>query len=156
MSDPIPITKALSKAIASTPTPFSQNAADANPAAIDRKRARELEMSDRQSYRKMCRHLGLDELRELDDHKLADDVLARVAKAVAIDVGLRILGGEFEIKDGAQATRIVRDMHEILRLQQGQPTDIHSTVTMDDVMREMQAFKSRVQGRIAETTAAET
>jgi hypothetical protein len=71
---------------------------------------------------------SIDRLRAFGLERLAQDVdredLPKMSIAVMIDLGLRVLGNEWEIKDAEQATKIAKTWHDILRLESNQATSI--------------------------------
>lgn len=71
---------------------------------------------------------SIDRLRAFGMERLADEVnrddLPKMSIAVMVDLGLRVLGNEWEIKDAEQATKIAKTWHDILRLESNQATSI--------------------------------
>ena len=71
---------------------------------------------------------SIDRLRAFGLERLAEEVdrddLPKMSIAVMIDLGLRVLGNEWEIKDAEQATKIAKTWHDILRLESNQATSI--------------------------------
>lgn len=73
-------------------------------------------------------HASIERLRAFGLERLAADVdredLPKMSIAVMVDLGLRVLGNEWEIKDAEQATKIAKIWHDILRLESNQATSI--------------------------------
>lgn len=55
------------------------------------------------------------------------DQLPQIALSIIADHGLRVLGGEWEIKSAEEATKIGKVWHDIFRLEMGEPTTISSS-----------------------------
>lgn len=72
-----------------------------------------------------------DQIAKLGLSKIAGEVerdqLPEIALAIIADHGLRVLGGEWEIKTAEEATKIGKVWHDIFRLEMGEPTSISSS-----------------------------
>lgn len=88
--------------------------------------------------RKLARLDSADEYRRRQDQiaklgltKVVSDVdrdqLPAIALSIIADHGLRVLGGEWEIKSAEEATKIGKVWHDIFRLEMGEPTTISSS-----------------------------
>ena len=70
-------------------------------------------------------------LKKLGFDKLAEDIsredLPKASIAIMMDLALRVLGGEWEIKNAEEATKIAKIWHDILRLEMNQATTISGT-----------------------------
>lgn len=150
MSEPIPIQEAVSaaarRAKAKGLTTYDPNAYDAAQAP---KRAQAaIDIEERQSLRKIAREMGVAELREMMKRPLPTEALAQATRHTALDLVLRISAGEFAFRDAGQAAQVAKTLYEISRLEMGQATDIRSNVSSDDVIRQMEAMKEKVQARL--------
>jgi hypothetical protein len=72
-----------------------------------------------------------DQIAKLGLTKVMPDVdrdqLPQIALSIIADHGLRVLGGEWEIKSAEEATKIGKVWHDIFRLEMGEPTTISSS-----------------------------
>lgn len=72
-----------------------------------------------------------EQLKKLGLKKLADEIsredLPKASIAIMMDLALRVLGGEWEIKNADEATKIAKVWHDILRLEMNQATSISGT-----------------------------
>lgn len=72
-----------------------------------------------------------EQLKKLGLKKLADEIsredLPKASIAIMMDLALRVLGGEWEIKNADEATKIAKIWHDILRLEMNQATTISGT-----------------------------
>jgi hypothetical protein len=55
------------------------------------------------------------------------DQLPEIALSIIADHGLRVLGGEWEVRTAEEATKIGKVWHDIFRLEMGEPTSISSS-----------------------------
>lgn len=105
-----------------------ENAAEnGRKAAAARKRKKDLDKHARLGVSDEIQ-ASIERLRAFGLERLAEDVdrddLPKMSIAVMIDLGLRVLGNEWEIKDAEQATKIAKTWHDILRLESNQATSI--------------------------------
>lgn len=72
-----------------------------------------------------------DQIAKLGLSKIASEIdrdqLPEIALSIIADHGLRVLGGEWEIKTAEEATKIGKVWHDIFRLEMGEPTTISSS-----------------------------
>lgn len=72
-----------------------------------------------------------DQIAKLGLTKVVSDIdrdqLPSIALSIIADHGLRVLGGEWEIKSAEEATKIGKVWHDIFRLEMGEPTSISSS-----------------------------
>ena len=59
--------------------------------------------------------------------QITRDELPEIGLAIIADHGLRVLGGEWEVKSAEEATKVAKVWHDILRLEMGEPTTISSS-----------------------------
>jgi hypothetical protein len=81
------------------------------------------------------------------------DQLPDIALRIIADHGLRILGGEWEIKSAEEATKVGKVWHDIFRLEMGEPTSISSSQDSENPDQRKNRFeelkleaKRRVEG----------
>lgn len=81
------------------------------------------------------------------------DQLPQIALKIIADHGLRILGGEWEIKSAEEATKVGKVWHDIFRLEMGEPTSISSSQDSENPDQRKNRFeelkleaKRRVEG----------
>lgn len=55
------------------------------------------------------------------------DQLPEIALSIIADHGMRVLGGEWEVRSAEEATKIGKVWHDIFRLEMGEPTSISSS-----------------------------
>ena len=108
-----------------------ENAADAQAKGQMKKTKQEVErkivkLEATEEYRKRQ-----DQIAKLGLTKVMPDVdrdqLPQIALSIIADHGLRVLGGEWEIKSAEEATKIGKVWHDIFRLEMGEPTTISSS-----------------------------
>lgn len=58
--------------------------------------------------------------------EISREQLPEIGLAIIADHGLRVLGGEWEMKSAEEATKVAKVWHDILRLEMGEPTTISS------------------------------
>lgn len=72
-----------------------------------------------------------DQIAKLGLSRVSADVtreqLPEIGLAIIADHGLRVLGGEWEMKSAEEATKVAKVWHDILRLEMGEPTTISSS-----------------------------
>ena len=106
--------------------------------AADNARKAQLSKTKNDVERKIVKLEATEEYRKRQDQiaklgltKVAADVerdqLPEIALAIIADHGLRVLGGEWEIKTAEEATKIGKVWHDIFRLEMGEPTTISSS-----------------------------
>ena len=108
-----------------------ENAADAARASHEaRRRKKEEDQHVRKKLapeiinaQKQLKKLGLDKLAD----EISRDDLPKASIAIMMDLALRVLGGEWEIKNAEEATKIAKVWHDILRLEMNQATSISGT-----------------------------
>lgn len=108
-----------------------ENAADAQAKGQMKKTKQEVErkivkLEATEEYRKrqdQIAKLGLTKVMP----EVERDQLPQIALSIIADHGLRVLGGEWEIKSAEEATKIGKVWHDIFRLEMGEPTTISSS-----------------------------
>jgi hypothetical protein len=149
VAEPIPIARALTRvAEKAALTDYSEQAEDAAPESKERRREQAATLQERMSMRKVARNMGIAELKELEP-SLRGDALAVVTRAAAIDLGLRLLAGEFPFKDAAQAAHVLKVLTEITRLESGQATTITESSDAMVLQREFAELRAKVAERVA-------
>lgn len=72
-----------------------------------------------------------DQIAKLGLTRVSGDIsreqLPEIGLAIIADHGLRVLGGEWEMKSAEEATKVAKIWHDILRLEMGEPTTISSS-----------------------------
>lgn len=72
-----------------------------------------------------------DQIAKLGLSRVSGDIsreqLPEIGLAIIADHGLRVLGGEWEMKSAEEATKVAKVWHDILRLEMGEPTTISSS-----------------------------
>lgn len=84
---------------------------------------------------------------------ISRDQLPEIGLAIIADHGLRVLGGEWEMKTAEEATKVAKVWHDILRLEMGEPTTISSSQDSENPDQRRNRFeelkveaKRRVEG----------
>jgi hypothetical protein len=103
---------------------FTREAQAKAPEPKQTKKANKVEsVEDYRKRQDQMAKLGLSKIaKELDR-----DELPHIALSIIADHGLRVLGGEWEIKNAEEATKIAKVWHDVFRLEMGEPTSISSS-----------------------------
>lgn len=85
--------------------------------------------------------------------EISREQLPEIGLAIIADHGLRVLGGEWEMKSAEEATKVAKIWHDILRLEMGEPTTISSSQDSENPDQRKNRFeelkieaKRRVEG----------
>jgi|GEM_PF-6918876 len=119
------------------PVPVAEVVASYKFTKEDREKSQKTQAKNREDQ-KIARLENADEYRRRQDQiaklgltKVASEVdrdqLPAIALSIIADHGLRVLGGEWEIKTAEEATKIGKVWHDIFRLEMGEPTTISSS-----------------------------
>ena len=134
-----------------------ESSAAANDVNIQRRTERRvtskiIELDAVDEYRKrqdQIARLGLGRVTK----ELNREELPEVGLAIIMDHGLRVLGGEWEMKSAEEATKVAKIWHDILRLEMGEPTSISSNQPIEDADQRKNRFeelkveaKRRIEG----------
>lgn len=134
-----------------------ESSAAANDINIQRRTERRvtskiIELDAVDEYRKrqdQIARLGLGRVTK----ELNREELPEVGLAIIMDHGLRVLGGEWEMKSAEEATKVAKIWHDILRLEMGEPTSISSNQPIEDADQRKNRFeelkveaKRRIEG----------
>lgn len=98
-----------------------------------------------------------DQIAKLGLSRVSADIsreqLPEIGLAIITDHGLRVLGGEWEMKSAEEATKVAKVWHDILRLEMGEPTTISSSQDSENPDQRKNRFeelkieaKRRVEG----------
>lgn len=132
IADVVPVGEVVKKAVALREYQFTKdNAADAQAAS-------RISMTKNNVEKKIIKLEATEEIRRRQDQiaklglsKMSSEVtreqLPEIGLAIIADHGLRVLGGEWEMKTAEEATKVAKVWHDILRLEMGEPTTISSS-----------------------------
>lgn len=92
-----------------------------------------------------------ESLKKLGFKKLAEDIsredLPKASIAIMMDLALRVLGGEWDIKNAEEATKIAKTWHDILRLEMNQATTISGTQNETPESRQNRLEELRLEAK---------
>ena len=92
-----------------------------------------------------------EQLKKLGMSKIAEGVdredLPKLAIGIMMDHALRVLGGEWEIKNAEEATKIAKIWHDILRLEMNQATTISGTQNETPETRQTRLEELRLEAK---------
>ncbi len=96
-----------------------------------------------------------DQLKALGEEMLAKgvasrEILPKIAQGIIVDLGLRLAGGEWEIKSAEEATKVAKIWYDILRLESGQATSIQEqrTGSPEDRLMRLEELKLEAKRRV--------
>jgi len=96
-----------------------------------------------------------EQLRVLGEEMLASgvasrEILPKLAQGIIVDLGLRLAGGEWEIKTAEEATKVAKIWYDILRLESGQATSIQEqrTGNPEDRQSRLEELRATAKQRV--------
>lgn len=96
-----------------------------------------------------------EQLRVLGEEMLASgvasrEILPKLAQGIIVDLGLRLAGGEWEIKSAEEATKVAKIWYDILRLESGQATTIQEnrSGSPEDRLSRLEELKIEAKRRV--------
>jgi hypothetical protein len=96
-----------------------------------------------------------EQLRVLGEEMLASgvasrEILPKLAQGIIVDLGLRLAGGEWEIKSAEEATKVAKIWYDILRLESGQATSIQEqrSGSPEDRLSRLEELKLEAKRRV--------
>lgn len=128
-----------------------ENAAEnARKATIAREENKKRDKHVRAGYSKEIL-TAQEQLKKLGMSKVAEGVdredLPKLAIGIMMDHALRVLGGEWEIKNAEEATKIAKIWHDILRLEMNQATTISGTQNETPETRQSRLEELRLEAK---------
>lgn len=101
------------------------------------------------------RRKSADQLKVLGQDLLASgvasrEILPKLAQAIIVDLGLRLVSNEWEIKSAEEATKVAKIWYDILRLESGQATTINENRTgnPEDRLSRLEELRSEAKARV--------
>lgn len=92
-----------------------------------------------------------ESFKKLGFTKLAEEVsredLPKASIAIMMDLALRVMGGEWDIKNAEEATKIAKTWHDILRLEMNQATTISGTQNETPESRQNRLEELRLEAK---------
>ena len=78
------------------------------------------------------------------------EILPKLAQSIIVDLGLRLVSGEWEIKSAEEATKVSKIWYDILRLEMGQATTINEqrVGTPEDRLSRLEELKLEAKRRV--------
>lgn len=78
------------------------------------------------------------------------EILPKLAQSIIVDLGLRLAGGEWEIKSAEEATKVAKIWYDILRLESGQATSIQEqrSGSPEDRLSRLEELKLEAKRRV--------
>jgi len=126
-----------------------QQAAKARRAAdIEEARVRKtLDKQERAQRAEQLKALGEDLLAR---GVASREILPKLAQSIIVDLGLRLVSGEWEIKSAEEATKVSKIWYDILRLEMGQATTINEqrVGSPEDRMMRLEELKLEAKRRV--------
>ena len=120
------------------------------------KRAADIEEARvRKSLNKEEQRKRADQLKVLGEELLARgvasrEILPKLAQSIIVDLGLRLVSGEWEIKSAEEATKVAKIWYDILRLESGQATSIQEqrSGSPEDRLSRLEELKIEAKRRV--------
>jgi len=109
--------------------------------------AKELEKQERKQRAEQLKALG-EEL--LASGVASREVIPKIAQTIVVELGLRILNDEWQIKSAEEATKIIKMWYEVMRLESGQATSIQEqrTGSPEDRLSRLEDIRTEAKRRI--------
>ena len=127
----------------------TQKAQRANRAAdIEEVRVKKvLEKEDRRRSAEQLKVLGQD---LLASGVASREILPKLAQSIIVELGLRLVSNEWEIKSAEEATKVAKIWYDILRLESGQATTINENRTgnPEDRLSRLEELRSEAKARV--------
>lgn len=96
-----------------------------------------------------------DQLKVMGEELLARgvasrEILPKLAQSIIVDLGLRLVSGEWEIKSAEEATKVSKIWYDILRLEMGQATTINEqrVGSPEDRLSRLEELKIEAKRRV--------
>lgn len=167
MSEPVPISQLVKQFKPPKPKPpkrptgteleIARDEIETTLDALEEAREKaKTELAARGALRALARDLGLEQLRMMEREAgvvFNSDMLVKICRFAAMEMGLRVIGGEFVVKDAGQAVRAMEGLVQMARLESGQATSIEGHLSAEDLVKELAKMKARAQANIAAKAA---
>jgi len=78
------------------------------------------------------------------------EILPKLAQSIIVDLGLRLVSNEWEIKSAEEATKVAKIWYDILRLEMGQATTINEQRigTPEDRLSRLEELRAEAKQRV--------
>ena len=78
------------------------------------------------------------------------EIIPKLAQSIIVDLGLRLVSNEWEIKSAEEATKVAKIWYDILRLESGQATVINEnrTSTPEDRLSRLEELRAEAKQRV--------
>ena len=121
----------------------TQKAADLDAARVKR----QLNKEERQQRAQQLKVLGED---LLASGVASREILPKLAQSIIVDLGLRLVSNEWEIKSAEEATKVAKIWYDILRLEMGQATVINEnrTTSPEDRLSRLEELRAEAKQRV--------
>lgn len=118
--------------------------------AADLEESRVKKQLDREEAKKRAAQLKLMGEEILASGVASREILPKLAQGIIVDLGLRLAGGEWEIKSAEEATKVAKIWYDILRLESGQATSIQEqrTGSPEDRLSRLEELKIEAKRRV--------
>lgn len=106
-----------------------------------------LEKEDRRRSAEQLKVLGQD---LLASGVASREILPKLAQSIIVELGLRLVSNEWEIKSAEEATKVAKIWYDILRLESGQATTINENRTgnPEDRLSRLEELRSEAKARV--------
>jgi hypothetical protein len=106
-----------------------------------------LEKEERRKSAEQLKVLGQD---LLASGVASREILPKLAQSIIVDLGLRLVSNEWEIKSAEEATKVAKIWYDILRLESGQATTINENRTgnPEDRLSRLEELRSEAKARV--------
>lgn len=121
----------------------AQKAADLDAARVKR----QLDKEERQQRAAQLKVLGED---LLANGVATREILPKLAQSIIVDLGLRLVSNEWEIKSAEEATKVAKIWYDILRLEMGQATTIQEqrVSSPEDRLSRLEELRAEAKQRV--------
>jgi hypothetical protein len=121
----------------------AQRAADVEEQRVQKTLTRE----ERQQRAAQLKVLGEDLLAQ---GVASREILPKLAQSIIVDLGLRLVSNEWEIKSAEEATKVAKIWYDILRLEMGQATTINEqrVGSPEDRLSRLEELRAEAKQRV--------
>lgn len=118
--------------------------------AADIEEARVKKQLDKEETKKRAAQLKAMGEEMLAQGVASREILPKLAQSIIVDLGLRLVSGEWEIKSAEEATKVSKIWYDILRLEMGQATTINEqrVGSPEDRLSRLEELKLEAKRRV--------
>lgn len=108
---------------------------------------KQLDKEERRKHAEQLKLLGED---LLASGVATREILPKLAQSIIVDLGLRLVANEWELKSAEEATKVAKIWYDILRLESGQATVINEnrTASPEDRLSRLEELRAEAKQRV--------